>query len=124
LEHDPRYIKSNQGRTYMAVQVENNVVRWSERFLNRMEGTDSKQPLVGLTLGYPPSNDPGELVVAALGNRLEAPSGRHPGPPLLIHAAEYNSQRIVNRRLPLSPDGTAAAPDRRGASAKASGPLR
>jgi len=104
LEHDPRYIKSNQGRTYMAVQVKNNVVRWSERFLNRMEGTAAKQPLVGLTLGYPPSNDPGELVVAALGNRLEAPSGRQPGPALLIHAAEYNSQRIVNRRLPLSPE--------------------
>ncbi|MFI5459834.1 MAG: hypothetical protein ACHRXM_30805 [Isosphaerales bacterium] len=124
LEHDPRSIKSNVGRTYMAVQLRENVVRWTEPFLKTIEGAGAKQPLAGLTLGYPPSDDPGELVVAAVGNRLEAPSGRDPGPSLLIHAADYNSQRIVNRRLPLSSDGTAAAPDRRGANAKAIGPLR
>ena len=36
-------------------------------------------------------HDPGELVVVAEGNRLEAPPGRRVGPSLLIHAAEYNS---------------------------------
>ena len=32
-----RYIKSNKGRTYMTVRVRQNVVRWSEPFLRRVE---------------------------------------------------------------------------------------
>jgi hypothetical protein len=79
---------------------------------------------VGLTLGYSPSHDPGELVVAAQGNRLEAPAGRRLGPPLLIRAADYNSQRIVNRKLPLASSGSAAATDRRGADARDVGSRR
>jgi hypothetical protein len=102
LEHDPRYIKSNQGRTYMTVQANQNIVRWSDAFLSHFETASAKEPPVALTLGYPPSNDPNELVVSAAGNRLEAPSGRRVGPTLMIHAAQYNSQRLVNRRLSLS----------------------
>ena len=66
---------------------------------------------MGLTFGYPPSHDPGELVVVAEGNRLEAPPGRRIGPSLLIHAADYNSQRIVNRKLrsPSNGDGPSKA---------------
>jgi hypothetical protein len=124
LEHDPRSVKSNQGRTYMAVQVRDNVVRWTEPFFKRFEGAGAKEPLAGLTLGYPPSHDPGELVVAAAGNRLEAPSGSHSDQSLLIYAAAYNSRRIKNRRLPLSSNETAGGPDRRGASAAAGRPLR
>ena len=39
LEHDRRSVKSNTGRTYMAVQFRQNVVRWSEPFLrSRRDG--------------------------------------------------------------------------------------
>jgi hypothetical protein len=113
VEHDPRSVKSNQGRTYMTVQVDNNVVRWSEPFILRMAGSGSKPPLAGLTLGYSPSHDPGELVVHARGNRLEAPSAGRQGPSLVIHAADYNAQRIVNRKFQLPSAGSAAASGRR-----------
>jgi hypothetical protein len=124
LEHDPRSVKSNQGRTYMAVQLRENVVRWTEPFLKSIERAGAKQPLVGLTLGYPPSHDPGELVVAALGNRLDAPQERRANPALLIHAADYNSQRILNRRLPLASSGSATSPDRHGPNANDIGSRR
>jgi len=123
LEHDRRSVKSSVGRTYMAVRVRQNVVRWSEPFLRSM-GASARERLAGLTLGYPPSDDPGELVVAAAGNRLEAPSGRRPGPSLLIHAAEYNGQRIVDRRLPISWDGAAGAAGGREAKTRASSRAR
>src|SRR5262249_43323326 len=55
LEHDPRYIKSNQGRTYMSVRLSQNIVRWSGPFLKERGRAGSKEPLTGLTLGYPPS---------------------------------------------------------------------
>ena len=110
LEHDPRYIKSNAGRTYMAVRFDRNIVRWSEPFLRRI--ASEKTVPVGVTLGYPPSHDPGELVVHAVGNRLEAAATRGLDPmlvpSLVIHAADYNSQRIVNRRFRLPSDGSAA----------------
>jgi hypothetical protein len=110
LEHDPRYIKSNVGRTYMAARFDHNIVRWTEPFLRRM--AREKTVPVGVTLGYPPSHDPGELVVHAAGNRLEAATakGLDPSvvPTLIIHASEYNSQRIVNRRFRLPADGSAA----------------
>ena len=63
VEHDPRYMKSNQGRTYMTVELDKNVVRWSEPFLRRMAST--KTTPGGLIIGYPPSSDSGELVVCA-----------------------------------------------------------
>jgi hypothetical protein len=55
-----------------------------------------------LTLGYPPSHDPKELVAHAESNRLEQPSGRPSALPLMIHAADYNSEPLVDRRIELS----------------------
>ena len=110
VEHDPRYIKSNAGRTYMAVRFDHNVVRWSGSFLLR--NTREHTVPGGVTLGYTLSHDPGELIVHAAGNRLEAAvaKGIDPlvVPSLVIHAADYNSQRIVNRRFRLPADGSAA----------------
>ena len=104
-----RYIKSNEGRIYMTIHLENNVVRWSEPFLRRMAA--QKTVPAGLTIGHPPSHDPGELVVHAVGNRLEAATAKGLDPllvpSLVIHAADYNSQRIVNRRFRLPSDGSA-----------------
>jgi hypothetical protein len=116
LEHDPKHVKSNQGRTYMTVRMSQNVVRWSGPFLNRFSRSGASEQLAGLTLGYPPSHDPGELVVDAEGNRLEQPPGRRPALALMIHAANYNSQRIVNRRLNLSAKAPAGRREAKGAS--------
>ena len=77
-EHDPRYIKSNAGP-----DLHDGAARRQRRSLVRAvleahRARGAKQPPVGLTLGYPPSHDPGELVVTAAGNRLEAPpASRH-----------------------------------------------
>ena len=107
LEHDPRYIKSNQGRTYMTVQSRRNVFRWSDGFVSRFDEVNAKEPPVALTLGYSPSNDASELVVSAVDNRLEAPPGRRLGPSLIIHGAQYNSKRLINRKLSISSTGEA-----------------
>ena len=110
VEHDARYVKSNTGRTYMTVRFDHNTVRWSEPFLRRAAG--EKTVPVGVTLGYPPSHDPGELVVHAAGNQLEAAArkGLDPAhvPSLVIHAADYNAQRIVNRHFRLPSSGSRA----------------
>jgi hypothetical protein len=100
LEHSAKDIKSAKGRTYMAIALNRNTVRWSEPFLRR-QSNPTAGSLPGLTLGFPPSHDPGELVVKASGNRLEAPPGVKAGAGLIIHAAVYNSQRMVNRKFGL-----------------------
>ena len=115
VEHDPRYMKSNQGRTYMTVELDKNVVRWSEPFLRRMAST--KTTPGGLIIGYPPSSDSGELVVRASQNRLEAPRAELRIPSLVVHAARFNAQAIIDGkyRLPMAnPTDPAARARRRG----------
>jgi hypothetical protein len=101
LEHDPRYIKSNKGRTYMSVRLDNNFVRWTGPFLRRMAAQGPNAELAGLTLGYPQSSDPGELVVRAQGNRLEAPAAGRNKASLTINGADYNARSLSNRQLRL-----------------------
>jgi hypothetical protein len=101
VEHAAQNIKSSKGRTYMTLDLNDNVVRWTEPFLKRQEQEGAKSSPPGLTLGYVPSNDPGEFVVKASGNRVEAPSGVKPGPILIVHAAHYNGQKILNRKFSL-----------------------
>ncbi len=116
-------IKTNKGRTYMSLVLRKNVIRWSEPFLSRMSRADAKEPLAGLTIGSRPSHDPGELIVSAEGNRLEAPPGYRDSPALTIYGAIYNSQRVVNRKFRLSAQDTPGA-GRRASSTKGSGPRR
>src|SRR5262249_49387523 len=125
VEHS-QYIKSNKGRTYMSVQLRQNVVRWSEPFLSRMRRAEAKdqEPLAGLTLGFRPSHDPAELMVVAEGNTLDAPRGHRDAPALVIHAAQYNSQRVVNRRMKLSPGGQPTPASRRASSTTGVGSRR
>jgi hypothetical protein len=113
VEHEPRYIKTNHGRIYMTASVKDNVVRWSESFLAQDQHTESKEPLLGLTLGLGNSLDPGEFVVTAQGNRLEAPAGRRGAPSLLIRGVNYNSERILDRKFDLPSKATAQPSARR-----------
>src|SRR5262249_54070300 len=121
-----QYIKTNKGRTYMSVQVRHNVVRWSEPFLSRTarQAAKDQEPLAGLTLGYRPSHDPDELIVIAEGNTLDAPRGHRDAPALVIHAAQYNSQRVLNRRSKLPPGGQPASTGRRASSTAGAGSRR
>jgi hypothetical protein len=114
VEHDSRYMKSNQGRTYMEVRVDKNTVLWSEPFLRRM--AHAKTSPGALTIGYPPSRDPGELIVRAGQNRLEAPAAELYVPSLIIHAAMFNSQAILEQKFRLPMAGTPAPPAQREAS--------
>jgi hypothetical protein len=111
VEHNAQHIKSNKGRTYMTVALSRNVVRWSEPFLKRHASSGSKPLPPGFILGYLPSHDPEEFIVQASDNRLEAPPGLNAPESLLIQAAKYNSQKILNRKfsLPAGPLGTADA---------------
>ena len=63
----------------------------------------------GLTIGYEQSHDAGELVVVGGKNRLEAPTGEDRAPTLVVHAANYNSRRVVKGRYRL-PHGGSTAP--------------
>jgi hypothetical protein len=121
-----QYIKTNKGRTYMTVQVRHNAVRWSESFLSRAARLAAKdqEPLAGLTLGFRPSHDPDELIVVAEGNTLDAPRGYRDAPALIIHAAQYNSQRVLNRRSKLPPGGQPDPTGRRASSTQGAGSRR
>jgi hypothetical protein len=123
VEHGPP-IKTNVGRTYMSVTLRNNVVKWSTGFLSRPAGKESREPRAGLTVGYRGSHDPGELVVTADGNTLEAPRGYREIHALLIHAASYNARRVLNHRATLPSDSTGTRSGRRTSSARGDGSRR
>ncbi len=94
-------IKSNRGRTYMSVELRDNVVRWSESFLAQRVRAGVRGPLSGLTVGYRPSADAYEVMVTASGNSLDAPPAYRDVPGLLVHAARFNDQKAVERRFKL-----------------------
>jgi hypothetical protein len=126
VEHAARDVKSSKGRTYMTLALHRNVVRWTPPFLSRLTAAASKPLPPGLSLGFLPSHDPGEFVVKATGNRLDAPAGTKPSASLLVHAAEYNSRKIVEGKFSL-PSGAEPPRDRSGPRASrtnASRPLR
>jgi hypothetical protein len=100
VEHSV-HIKTNKGRTYMTVDLRDNIVRWSEPYLAQRLRAGAKEPLPGLTVGYRPSADPSELVVAAAGNSLDAPPAYREVPGLVVHAARFNEQKVVERRFKL-----------------------
>ena len=118
VQHDGHQIKTNQGRVYMTVKLFDNVVRWSDAFLSHAAATGSKQIPPGITVGYAPSHDANELVVTARGNRLEAPAVAKTARPLVITAANFNGQKLLNRKLSLRDEGPDAPPPARAAGKK------
>lgn len=111
VEHSPA-IKTNKGRTYMSVQLRDNLVRWTPAFLARRQSSGAKEPLPALVVGYRPSLDPYELVVAASGNVLDAPAGHRQSPGLTVNAAWFNAQKVVDRQYRLPAPGGAPAAGR------------
>jgi hypothetical protein len=92
--------KSGKGRVYMTVTLKGNTVRWSDGFLSRLAGSGAKPP-VGITLGYLPSLDPGEMVVTAQGDRLTAPARAPQASALKVNAAVLNGRAVTGRSFPL-----------------------
>jgi hypothetical protein len=115
--------KSNRGRVYMTLTLKGNTVRWSEPFLSRLSRGGPKHPAAGITLGYLPSIDPGELVVTAQGNRLDAPGSAATAPALKVNGAWLNGAATVGRSLPLG-DRPPAATGLGGATPPEGRPVR
>ena len=100
--------KSNKGRIYMSIFMRGNTVTWTEGFLSRLSRAVATTSPVGLTLGYVPSIDPGELVVDEQDDHLVAPAGTSTRAALRVHAAVLNGRATTNKTLALT--GAAAAP--------------
>jgi hypothetical protein len=100
VEHSAA-IKTNKGRTYMSMQLRNNVVRWTEPFLSQRVRARTRQPLPGLMIGSRPSADPNELLIEASANGLDAPPGYRESAGLVVHAAQFNGQKVVDRKFKL-----------------------
>ncbi|MHB1557914.1 MAG: right-handed parallel beta-helix repeat-containing protein [Isosphaeraceae bacterium] len=96
------HTKTNRGRTYMSLQLRDNVVRWTPGFLAQRARAGEKPP-IGLILGFSPSIDPQEFLVTASGNTLDAPTSYRQANALVVHAASLNSQRILERGFRLPP---------------------
>lgn len=116
--------KSNKGRIYMTLALRDNTVRWSEPFLTRLARAGVKRPAAGITLGYAPSLDPGELVVEERGDRLVAPGGAAETPALKVHAAWLNGRATTNRAFALTGRPASAATGRTGAAPREGQPRR
>ncbi len=105
--------KTNKGRTYMSIELRDNVVRWTEAFVAARVRARVKEPLPGLVVGFQPSADASELMVSASGNSLDAPSGYREMPGLVVHAARFNEQKVVERRYKLpAPKGSSVGAGR------------
>jgi hypothetical protein len=85
----------------MTIALNRNIVRWSKPFLQRYAASGVRSLPPGLILGHLPSHDPEEFIIQAAGNRLEAPGGLNAPESLLIPAAKYNSQTLLNRKYSL-----------------------
>ncbi len=119
VEHSAA-VKTNKGRTYMSMQLRDNVVRWTGPFVARRARAGSREPLHGLALGGRPSADPNEMQVEASGNSLDAPSGYREFPSLVVHAARYNDHKIMDRKFKLPAANGAGESGRR--EARTGGP--
>jgi hypothetical protein len=93
--------KSSKGRVYMTVTLQGNTVRWSDAFLSRRGTTARKPALVGITLGYPRSLDPGELRVTEKDDRLVAPGRAPAASAMKIEAAVVNGRAVTNKSFTL-----------------------
>lgn len=103
--------KSNRGRVYMTLALRGNTVTWSDGFLSRLARTGAKPSPVGITLGYVPSLDPGELVVDEKENRLVAPARASTSAVLKVNSALLDGRPTTNKSLPMT--GLRAAAPRR-----------
>jgi hypothetical protein len=123
VEHSAA-IKTNKGRTYMSMQLRDNVVRWTEPFLSQRVRARTREPLPGLTIGSRPSADPNELLIEASGNGLDAPPGHRELAGLVVHAARFNGQKVVDRKFKLPAAKAPGETGRREARTGASGSVR
>lgn len=88
-------IKSTRGRVYMTLAFKDNTIRWSRT------PASGKPPR--LAIGFPPSLDPKELVIAEQGTKIEgAPAGS-----AWVHAATVNGRAV--REAPLTGPAPAGA---------------
>jgi len=102
-------VKSNIDRVYLTATLTNNTGIWTDSFLAQPSIASATSPLTALTVGMAPSNDPGELLVAAAGNQVEGPASVVTGPTMLTVAGVVNGQ-AENNQATVLPTVAIAAP--------------
>ncbi len=95
-------IKTNKGRVYMSIALKDNTFRWTR---------STAQP-PRLSIGFPPSLDPGELVLAEEGTKVEGASPKS----AWVHAATINGK--VVQESPLNASGSLGAKSKGGGVAR------
>jgi hypothetical protein len=95
--------KSSRGRTYMTATVRDNTVRWTPEFFAQERRRGAKALPPGLTIGFRPALDPGELALTTHNNRLDAPATARSAVTVRVHAAILNGKRTVNQGFTLTP---------------------
>jgi hypothetical protein len=108
--------KSNRGRTYLTATLRDNTLRWTEAFLRQARLKADKAPLSGLTIGFRASLDPGEQVVEARNNRLDAPPGTRPSATFRVRAAIVNGLKTLDKQYALPPLDASTTRGRAGAA--------
>ncbi len=94
-------VKTNLNRVYMSATLTNNTGIWTTSFLAQPSIANATTPLTAFTVGMAPSNDPGELLVAAAGNQVEGPASVVSGPTMLTVSAIVNGQAERNQATVL-----------------------
>jgi hypothetical protein len=99
VEHN-QLTRPSRGRVYATAKLANNLFSATPR-----PPTSSGAPAGTLTIGEPPSGDPGELVVTESGNRARGFPGKAS---IRVRTATVNGRAISDGRIDLAPEtGTA-----------------
>jgi hypothetical protein len=96
------YTKSSRGRTYMTATLSENTVKWSPAFLAAHPGRGGTGGPAGLTIGFKPALDPGELILSTRNNRFDAPAGTMGTATVRVHAAVLNGRKTVDQSFTLN----------------------
>lgn len=95
------YIKSDVGRVYMSVALDDNTVAWTGSFLAaRAQAGQTGLPAT-FTVGSTQSADPYELQIEAHGNMVAGPLGQVSGATWQVNSATLNGQAVTNQSLAL-----------------------
>ncbi len=102
VDHGPE-VKTNAGRVYMALAVDDNTFVWSAAFLATLPPAGPTDPLLALTIGEAGSADPGELLLSAQGNEVQVAGSSTSGAIMQVVAATLNGQATTDQAIALPP---------------------
>jgi hypothetical protein len=96
------HVKSNTGRVYFSGLLADNTVVWTPDFLAQVApGGTSPSSLGAITVGDALSIDPGELMLNATGNPIQAPASAQSAAMFDIVSGTVNGQPGTKQTIPL-----------------------